>query len=105
MMSTADSSEAYKESQCPRCYAYFDFYGSCPVCGYGSCPVSAQRSSRNRGKRGGRRGRAYLRHQRRLAKYNLTCSCWICRYEKRRKMPKPKYSFLYSSRRAGFEER
>ncbi|MDF9410049.1 hypothetical protein L7E55_17185 [Pelotomaculum isophthalicicum JI] len=29
----------------------------------------------------------------RLAKYNLSCSCWVCKYEKRAKVVKPKYRF------------
>lgn len=142
---------AYKEKQCPKCYAYLDFYGSCPICGYGGCPICASHSNRERGKRNGRRSRAYLRYQRqriiakrqtilkrvwgeagryyflvgdgcfgsprffdvvgydsywnqsifkkepgRLAKYNLSCNCWMCKYEKRRGVLKPKYRFWYS---------
>ncbi|AEG14342.1 hypothetical protein Desku_0735 [Desulfofundulus kuznetsovii DSM 6115] len=29
----------------------------------------------------------------RLAKYNLSCGCWMCKFEKRRGILKPKYRF------------
>lgn len=147
-------SEIYREKQCPKCYAYLDFYGTCPVCGHGDCPICAPYSARGRGKHNNLRGRAYLRHQRqrviakrqnivkhiwgeasryyfltkdgcfgspryfdvtgydsywnqsvfkkqpgRLAKYNLSCGCWMCKEYKRRKLPKPKYRFRYSRER------
>lgn len=144
-------SETYREKQCPKCYAYLDFYGCCPVCDYGRCVICAPQSARGRGKHDNRRGRAYLRHQRqriitkrqdivkriqgdagryyflvgdgcfgsprffdvvgygsywsqsvykrkpgRLAKYNLSCNCWLCKYEKRGGVLKPKYRHWYS---------
>lgn len=35
-----------------------------------------------------------LIHTGRLAKFNLSCNCWMCRWEKKAKIEKPKYKWI-----------
>lgn len=90
------------QTQCLTCYAFLLNDGTCPVC-----------RERDLG-----RGRSYHRHQRsriinyrlgiiknvwkskdykcyeqpgRLNKFNLSCNCWLCRWEKKNSIEKPKY--------------
>ncbi len=39
-----------------------------------------------------------------LSKYNLSCNCWLCKYEKKAKIIKPKYrTRVHPHRRGDFE--
>lgn len=126
----------FRERQCPGCYGYLNFDGSCPVCG---ARTRQERRILGRMRRRHHRQRVITRRQNivkhiwrevsryyfvtedggfgsprfydvvgydsywnrlkfktepgRLAKYNLSCNCYLCKYEKHRGIPKPKYRY------------
>ena len=41
----------------------------------------------------------YLKEPGRMSKDNLTCSCWMCKWEKHNKIEKPKYKLFQDDER------
>lgn len=91
---------------CPQCgEAAVDWRGACPACGWrGRRPVWMRSLRRHHRQRVIERRVFIRRHVWRVgrfgpdaatpgkfAKHNLACGCWMCRWEKKNGIEKPKY--------------
>lgn len=93
---------------CPWCGVPVDWRGACPACGWRSRRPAWMRSLRRHHRRRVIKRRMFIRRYiwgirkfgldtvapGKFAKHNLACSCWMCRWEKKNGIEKPKYRVL-----------
>lgn len=91
------------ENKCNVCFSELLFDGTCPVCKEREQTTKKVRSLRRfrRRKIINRRSKIYkshhnlkIDHDGRFSKYNMSCNCWLCKYEKKAKIEKNKYKYI-----------